>query len=88
MSKDFLWHKVSEKDRESIKKQAKKIMKDFSKKLSKVGKISDVEGMIKRKHSDRDESDKRKSLKLDREIMFSNAPKSNKNFIIAEKKKW
>ncbi|MBD3247508.1 hypothetical protein GF378_02715 [Candidatus Pacearchaeota archaeon] len=89
---DFLWHKVSEKEKKSIKKQAKKIMDDFSKKLSKVSKVSDVseleERFIEREECDREESEKKKSCEMDRKIMFGNAPKSNNDFIIAEKKKW
>ena len=35
---DFLFHKVSDKEKQEIKEQAKSIMDDFSKKLSKVDK--------------------------------------------------
>ena len=35
---DFLFHKVSEKEKEEIKKQAKSIMDKFSEKLSKIDK--------------------------------------------------
>jgi len=33
----FLWHEVSEKEKEEIRKEAKRIMDNFSKKLGKVG---------------------------------------------------
>ena len=36
MTKDFLFHKVSEKEREEIKREAKRIMDSFSQKLGKV----------------------------------------------------
>lgn len=35
---DFLFHNVSEKEREEIRKEAKEIMESFSKKLAKVDK--------------------------------------------------
>lgn len=91
---DFLWHKVSEKEKESIKKQAKKIMDDFSKKLSKVGGSKGLKEMfIERDECERDENECEEECsfdkdKIDRKIMFDNAPKSNKDFIVAEKKKW
>jgi Asp-tRNA(Asn)/Glu-tRNA(Gln) amidotransferase C subunit len=82
---DFLWHEVSEKEKAEIKKQAKDIMDSFSKKLTKVGKIK--ESFIERPVDEREEG-KVKIAEIDREIMFENAPNKNKDFIIAEKKKW
>jgi hypothetical protein len=83
---DFLWHKVSEKEKEAIKKQAKGIMDSFSKRLSRV-KVSKEEPAIIREECERPEGGG-VSLDMDRKIMFENAPKKNKDFIIAEKKKW
>jgi len=85
MSNDFLWHKVSEKEKEDIKKQAKGIMDSFSKKLSKLKDIP--EPVIEREECERQEGEG-KSLELDKEIMFENAPNKNKDFILAEKKTW
>ena len=82
---DFLWHKVSEKEKEDIKKQAKGIMDSFSKKLSKLKDIP--EPVIEREECERTEGNV-KCQEIDREIMFANAPKKNKDFIIAEKKTW
>ena len=82
---DFLWHEVSEKEKEDIRKQAKGIMDSFSKKLSKVGKVK--ESFIERDQDDREEG-KEKVPEIDREIMFKNAPDKSDDFIIAEKKKW
>ena len=83
---DFLWHKVSEKEKKEIKKQAKSIMDNFSKSLSKISAKID-EPVIKRELGERRE-DNGKSLELDREIMFKNAPKKRGEFIVGEKKKW
>ncbi len=82
---DFLWHEVSEKEKEDIRKQAKSIMDSFSKKLAKVGKVK--ESFIERPLDEREEG-KEKIPEIDRDIMFKNAPNKNKDFIIAEKKKW
>jgi len=81
----FLWHKVSESEKEEIRKQAKKIMDDFSKKLDKVGKIQ--ESFIERENCEREEKNE-KPLEIDREIMFENAPNKNKDFIVGEKGGW
>jgi Asp-tRNA(Asn)/Glu-tRNA(Gln) amidotransferase C subunit len=83
---DFLWHRVSEKEKEEIKKQAKSIMDSFSKKLSKIDRKMD-EPLIEREQGERDEGEE-KCLELDRKTMFANAPKKNKDFIVSEKKKW
>ena len=81
---DFLWHKVSEKEKEEIKNQAKKIVEDFSKKLSKVSKMP--EPFIEREENDRDE--RLEPLDLDRKIMFENALSKKGDFIVAEKGGW
>ena len=86
---DFLFHKVSEKERETIKKQAKSVIDSFSKKLSRVSKRI-PEPLIERDKGERDERKERKGIdeNFSRQIMFENAPSKNKDFIIAEKKKW
>jgi hypothetical protein len=82
---DFLWHEVSEKEKAEIKKQAKSIMDSFSKKLAEVGKVK--ESFIERPVDEREEG-KIECAEIDREIMFENSLNKNKDFIIAEKKKW
>ena len=53
---DFLFHEVSEQEKEKIRKEAKAIMDNFSKKLSKVdGKIS--ESFIERAECERKEGE-------------------------------
>ena len=83
---DFLWHKVSEKEKEDLRKQAKNIMDDFSKKLSKV-KGEMKEPLIERGKDERQEGGKC-DKDFSREIMFENSPKKNKDFIVAERKRW
>lgn len=87
MARDFLYHEVSEKEKEKIKKQAKEIMEKFSKKLAKVDKKI-PEPLIERKEFEREEKQGKESDSDFRERMFENAPNKNKDFIIAEKKKW
>ena len=85
MINDFLFHKVSDKEKKEIKKQAKRIMDIFSLKLSKVGKVS--ESLIEREQDERKEGEE-KGSEIDRKIMFSNAPEKKDDFIIAEKGEW
>jgi len=83
---DFLWHKVSEKEKEEIRKQAKSILESFSSKLSKVDyKSKELE--IIRKAGVREEGENVQE-EISREIMFKNAPNKKGDFIVAEKKKW
>ena len=77
---------LDDKKRSEIEKQAKQILDKFSKSLSKIG--------VKENNVEREEDrrqEKEGSEKCDsefREIMFENAAQKNKDFIIAEKKKW
>ncbi len=83
---DFLFHKLSEKEREEIRKQVDTILKSFSAKLSKIdGKTE--ESFIEREEFERKEGQKQDSS-FSRETMFKNAPEKNKDFIVAERKKW
>ncbi|MFQ5531646.1 MAG: hypothetical protein ACE5ES_03470 [Candidatus Nanoarchaeia archaeon] len=84
---DFLFHKVSDKEKEGIRKEAKQIMDRFSKKLSKIP-VSKLKGsLVERDVSERPEG-LEKPAEIDRKIMFENAPEKNDDFIFGEKKKW
>ena len=82
---DFLFHKVSDKEKEDIRKQAKQIMDNFVAKLSELD-DNVAESFIEREKCDREEGGE--CAEINREIMFENAPNKNQDFIIAEKKKW
>ncbi len=84
---DFLFHNLSDKEREEVKKESKKMLDSFSEKISRVG-VFEREPVVKREESEREEKGGEESESGFREIMFENAPKKNKDFIIAEKKKW
>ncbi|MBI5803310.1 hypothetical protein HY448_01335 [Candidatus Pacearchaeota archaeon] len=84
---DFLFHNVSEKEKEEIKQEAKDIMDSFSKKISKVKKKI-PESFIERKDFEREEKQGAECDNDFRRRMLENAPNKNESFIIAEKKKW
>jgi len=86
MASDFLFRKVSETEKTKIKKEAKQILDNFSKKLSKIDKKMPEQG-IERPESERAEKTSTES-NFSRETMLKNAPNKNKDFIILEKKKW
>ena len=83
---DFLWHRVTEKEKDEIKKEAKAIMDRFSKKLSKIDKPM-KDPLIERPECERPES-KGECNELDRDLFMENAPDKNKDFIIGERKRW
>ncbi len=85
---DFLFHKVTEKEKQEIKKQAKEIIEDFSKKLSKINKKVSESPIKKEFVKERQEKSSKECDNDFREIMFENTPNKNENFIIAEKKQW
>lgn len=82
---DFLFHNISEKEREEIKKQVNSILQSFAKKLSEIDKKSE-EFFIEREEFERKEGGE--PLELSRKIMFENAPEKNDDSIIVERGKW
>ncbi len=99
---DFLFHKISSEEKEKIKEEAKEIMDTFSKKLLLIKDIKledsqddkDFEreelSLEKDRNEERNkigENDSEKN-EFSKEIMFENAPKKNKRFIIGDKKRW
>ena len=83
---DFLWHKVSEKEKEDIRRQAKEIMDSFEKALKKVG-TENVDLGVSRKKMLREE-DKAECDEGFRPRFFDNAPRKDSDFIKAEKGAW
>jgi Asp-tRNA(Asn)/Glu-tRNA(Gln) amidotransferase C subunit len=84
---DFLFHNISEEEKERIRKEAKKIIDSFSEKISKI-KISEEEPNVKRKEFERIEGDGQECDNDFKKILFENAPNKNGDFILAEKKRW
>ena len=79
---------VEEKKKEQIKRQAKEILDKFSKALSCIPNVKESNVV---RDEDRREERRGEGKECDsdfRQLMFKNAPRKNKDFIIAEKKKW
>ncbi len=84
---DFLFHKVSDEEKEKIKRQAKEILDKFSEKLSAVDKkTADVS--IERAVSERAEGGGKNPDEDFRKRVLENAPNKSDDFILGEKKSW
>jgi Asp-tRNA(Asn)/Glu-tRNA(Gln) amidotransferase C subunit len=83
----FLHKKLDEEDRKQIKEDVKKIVESFGDVLNSLENLPE-EGFIQRESSFREEKKEFfKDLNF-RERVFKNSKNKNKNFLIAEKKKW
>lgn len=79
------FHKISEKEKKEIQKKAKEIIQNFSKQLDSVKeKVKE----ISKKISNETRKEGITCGEIDKKIMFENAPKKNKDFIIGDTKKW
>ena len=85
MANDFTWHKVSEKEKEGIKKDSKKLLDNFNSKLAGV-KIS--ESHFESGDGTREEGEPWKTDGEFRDLFLLNAPFADKDFIFAEKGGW
>jgi long-subunit acyl-CoA synthetase (AMP-forming) len=85
MVNNFTWHEVSEKEREKIKSDSKKLLDDFSKKLEK---IKSKEKHFSQERGFREEGEPWKIDEEFKETMFSNAPFVEDNLIVAERGGW
>jgi hypothetical protein len=84
---NFLWHKISEKDQEELKLEAKRVMDSFSKSLEKVEKELTEDFCVKRENQSREET-RAHSKKDFRDVFFENAHSKVGDMIKAEKGKW
>ena len=84
---DFLFHRVTDKEKKEILNQTKEIINNFSKKLSIVKKQIPTQ-LIERNKMERKESKPEKVDNSFRKRVFENAPEKNEESIIAEKKSW
>jgi hypothetical protein len=85
MTKNFTWHKVTEKEKEEIKRDSKKLLNEFASKLSK---IKASEGHFENKSGTREEGDGWNTDPEFQSTTFSNAPFLKDNSIVAEKGSW
>ncbi len=80
----YTWHQVSEQEKEEIRKNAKKLLNEFSSKLDKI-KTSEIK---KDSGKLREEDNGLEANKEFQELMMDNAPMTENGLIIAEKGGW
>lgn len=80
-----LWHEVTEKEKEQIRKDSKKLLNEFA---SKLDKIKATEGHFKNKSGTREEGDGWTTDPEFKSTMTANAPFVEDDFIVAEKGGW
>jgi len=85
MAKDFTWHEVSEKEKEQIRKDSKKLLNEFASKLST---IKAPEGHFENGEGSRNEGDGWITDEEFKSTMLSNAPFVEDDAIVAEKGAW
>jgi hypothetical protein len=85
MVKNFTWHKVSDKEKEEIRKDSKKLLNEFA---SKLEKIKAPEGHFENESGTREEGDGWETDQEFKSTMFSNAPFVEDDAIVAEKGGW
>ena len=88
MTNDFTWHEVSEKEKQEIKKQAKKLLDEFA---SKLEKIKTKESHFENSESPSGTREEGNGWNTDqdfKDIMLANAPFVEDNSIVAEKGDW
>ncbi|MEA3329479.1 MAG: hypothetical protein U9Q06_01930 [Nanoarchaeota archaeon] len=85
MAENFTWHEVSEKEKEDIKKDAKKLLDEFASKLSK---IKASEGHLENGNGFREEGRGGDTDSEFRDLMFLNAPFVEDDSIVAERGGW
>jgi len=88
MKNNSLWHEVSEKEKQEIQKDAKKLLNEFSKKLSSIKGIEEHFTSSISKNGQREEGDPWKTDPEFRDLFFLNAPFVENEFIVAEKGSW
>lgn len=81
----YVWHTVSEEEKEEIKKNAKNLLDEFS---SKISKINTFEPKPDTKENLRKEETGWQTEPKFQEIMLDNAPVVENGLIIAEKGAW
>jgi len=82
---NFTWHQVTEKEKEQIKQDSKKLLNEFAAKLSK---IKAPEGHFENESGTREEGKGWETDEEFRNTTFVNAPFTEGDFILAEKGGW
>lgn len=85
MKNNSLWHEVTEKEKEEIRKDSKKLLNEFASKLSK---IKATEEHFENDSGTREEGEGWNTDSEFKSITLSNAPFVEDEFIVAEKGGW
>jgi len=85
MAQNFTWHKVSEKEKQEIQRDSKKLLNEFAKKLEK---IKAPEGHFENNSGSRQEGTGWNTDPDFKDIMMLNAPFVEDDSIVAEKGRW
>ena len=85
MTENFTWHEVTDKEKEQIRKDSKKLLNEFASKLST---IKASEGHFENGIGSRDEGDGWTTDEEFKSTMLSNAPFVEDDAIVAEKGAW
>ena len=85
MTNNSLWHEVTDKEREQIKQDSKKLLNEFAAKLNK---IKAPEGHYKNETGTRKEGDGWETDPEFKSTMLANAPFVENDAIVAEKGAW
>jgi len=85
MAKNFTWHEVSNKEKDEIRKNSKKLLNEFANKLTK---IKSKGSHFENDSGTRTEGNGWNTDKEFRDLMFLNAPFVEDDHIVAEKAGW
>ena len=85
---DFTYHKVSDSEKEQIRKQTKKLMDEFSSKLDKIKTKESHFASSTEKTGMRQQGTPWKTDPTFHDLMLLNAPLVEDDFIVAEKGGW
>lgn len=85
MADNFVWHEVTEEEKEEIRRDAKKLLDEFASKLSK---IKAQEDHLDNGTGFREEGEGWNTDPEFRDLMFLNAPFVEGDSIVAEKGGW
>ena len=88
MTKNSLWHEVTEKEKEEIRKDSKKLLNEFASKLSKIRTSTSIKKQEENASGTRDEGDGWSTDPDFRDLTFLNAPFVEDDSIVAEKGGW
>jgi len=88
MENNSLWHEVTEEEKGEIRKNAKKLLDEFSCKLASIKGVEEHFESSISKNGQREEGKPWMTDELFKDLMLLNAPFVEDEFIVAEKGGW